>query len=529
MSTTDNPCCHADKLHALVCGTLVESEEQSIQAHLDTCQECRQKLEQTAADPDSWVEATTFLKDDPWRSSFVGDPPDAGSPAALPIQQTLELLQPTDDPSMLGRLGGYEISGVIGSGGMGVVLKGIDCSLDRIVAVKVLSPHLASTAAARKRFEREAKAAAAVLHPNVIAIHAVSVDSPLPFLVMPYVRGATLQKRIDREGMLPLVDVLRIGLQIAEGLAAAHDQGLVHRDIKPSNILLEDGIERVTITDFGLARTVDDASITRTNIIAGTPQFMSPEQASGEPVDVRSDLFSLGSVLYTICAGRPPFRAETTFGVLRKITDHAPRPLREINPDVPVWLALLIGRLMQKTPAARYATAHHVAELLRHCVAHATTPNTPLPRELRTTWRLTRTKVAWASLSALATSLLVAAWMIQGPTDPPQRSAAPPPSPESSADNAPPTMANAPVKRFEMPTTPNFSVPYPHNLTTPPQVILPQDDFSWEISGELAPSAIAQEANQLEQQAGQPFLHGNNLPVDPAVPDAPLTNTKSNN
>ena len=257
-------------------------------------------------------------------------------------------------PQMLGRLGGYEVSGVVGAGGMGVVLKAIDKSLDRTVAIKVLAPHLATSGAAGKRFAREAKAAAAVLHPNVIAIHSVSNDESLPYLVMPYVRGTSLQKRLDQEGPLSLQEILRIGSQIAAGLAAAHAQGLVHRDIKPANILLEEGVERVTITDFGLARAVDDATITHSGMIAGTPQYMSPEQARGEAVDPRSDLFSLGSVLYAVCTGRPPFRAETSYGVMRRITDDEPTPIREINPDIPEWLCQIIGKLMSKRAADRY-------------------------------------------------------------------------------------------------------------------------------------------------------------------------------
>jgi eukaryotic-like serine/threonine-protein kinase len=190
---------------------------------------------------------------------------------------------------MLGRLGGYEIVGIIGAGGMGVVLKGFDSPLNRYVAIKVLAPHLATSGAARRRFAREAQAAAAVVHPHVISIHAVSADGELPFLVMPYVRGMSLQKRIDRHGPLGVAELLRVAAQTAAGLAAAHAQGLVHRDIKPANILLEEGVERVAITDFGLARAIDDATTTRSGVIAGTPQYMSPEQARGELIDHRSD------------------------------------------------------------------------------------------------------------------------------------------------------------------------------------------------------------------------------------------------
>ena len=201
------------------------------------------------------------------------------------IRDVLAYLGPTDDPQMLGRLGPYEIVGVIGRGGMGVVLKGFDRPLNRFVAIKVLAPMLATSSAARQRFAREARAAAAVVHQHVIAIHQVDEFRGLPYLVMPYLSGPSLQRRIDRDGALSVLEVLRIGRQVALGLAAAHEQGLVHRDVKPANILLESDVERVTITDFGLARAIDDVSITQPGIIAGTPQYMSPEQSRGEAVD----------------------------------------------------------------------------------------------------------------------------------------------------------------------------------------------------------------------------------------------------
>jgi serine/threonine-protein kinase len=191
---------------------------------------------------------------------------------------------------------------------------------------------------------------------------------------MPYIAGVSLQKRLDEQGPLALVAILRIGRQIAAGLAAAHAQGLVHRDVKPANILLERGIERVTLTDFGLARAVDDATLTRSGVIAGTPQYMSPEQARGEPVDARSDLFSLGSVIYAMCTGRPPFRAETSYGILRRITDNEPRPIREINPGIPEWLAAIVRRLHAKSPGDRFQTPVEVAELLEQCLAHVQQP-----------------------------------------------------------------------------------------------------------------------------------------------------------
>ena len=380
--------CDPDRLDAFVRGELSEQQESELTAHLDQCAACGEELERRVAAADQWREASELLTHRTRRSNvvdFAYDLSTSGSHStstsfAEQMDQVVAMLAPTDDPEMLGRIGGYEVSGMIGCGGMGVVFKAHDRSLDRVVAIKVMAPHLAGSGAARKRFARESKAAAAVLHPNVIAIHCVADDPKLPYLVMPYIGGASLQKRIEADGPLCTQDTLRIGQQIAAGLAAAHAQGLVHRDIKPANILLERGVERVTITDFGLACAVDDATMTRSGVIAGTPQYMSPEQARGESIDHRSDLFSLGSVLYMMCAGHSPFRAETTFGILRRITDNQPRPIREINPDVPEWLCAIIEKLHAKDPSERFQSAEEVAELLEGCLAHVQQPaTTPLP------------------------------------------------------------------------------------------------------------------------------------------------------
>ena len=169
---------------------------------------------------------------------------------------------------------------------------------------------------------------------------------------------------------MPLVEILRIGSQIAAGLAAAHGQGLVHRDIKPENILLEEGIERVTITDFGLARAVDDNSVTRQGTIAGTPMYMSPEQARGEQIDQKSDLFSLGSVLYALCTGHPPYQADTSYGVMRRIIDESPVAVRQRNPAIPEWLAAIVDTLMAKQKADRFESASETAQLFEACLSH---------------------------------------------------------------------------------------------------------------------------------------------------------------
>ena len=216
-----------------------------------------------------------------------------------------------------------------------------------------------------------------------MAIHGVSQSQDNPYLVMPYIRGPSLQKRLAEHGPLQIRELLRIGMQVASGLAAAHAQGLIHRDVKPANILLEDGVDRVVLTDFGLARAVDDVRLTRTDVLIGTPQYMSPEQVRDEAIDYRADLFSLGSVLYEACTGRPAFHAATSYGVLRKINDEQPRPVRELNPDIPEWFAGIVTRLLQKDPDHRFASAAEVAALLRQCLAHVEQPHlVELPQQL---------------------------------------------------------------------------------------------------------------------------------------------------
>jgi hypothetical protein len=291
---------------------------------------------------------------------------------------TLDFLEPSAKPDSLGRLGHYEVLEVVGEGGMGVVLRAFDEKLRRVVAIKVLAPILARHSGARQRFVREARAAAAVSHDHVIAVYAVEESGPVPYLVMQFVNGRTLKQKLELTGPLPLKESLRIGLQLAEGLAAAHRQGLIHRDIKPANILLENGVERVKITDFGLARAADDASLTQSGVVAGTPAYMSPEQANGSHVDYKSDLFSLGSVLYTLCAGHSPFRADSSVAILKQVCDETPRPLREINPGVPAWLEALIAKLMAKEPSQRFTSASEVAALLSQHLAELQSGTHPI-------------------------------------------------------------------------------------------------------------------------------------------------------
>ena len=463
--TPNTQTCEPERLEHYLSGKLSSDEETQLLSHLDDCELCRLRLDAIAAAPDAWQNAHAFLTDDEldqFSLTSIGDEDANSSPQ---IDQVLATLQPTDDPAKLGRIGGYEVSGVVGAGGMGVVLKAFDGPLDRTVAIKVMAPHLATSGAARQRFAREAKAAAAVIHPNVIAIHGVSTDAALPFLVMPYVGGASLQKRLDDLGPLPVGDILQISVQIASGLAAAHDQGLVHRDIKPANILLDNGIERLVITDFGLARAVNDASVTRTGVIAGTPQYMSPEQARGDAVDSRSDLFSLGSVMYTMCTGRVPFRADSPYGILRRITDTAPRPIQEINPDIPAWLCRIVEQLHCKLPSDRFESAHVVEELLTRCIAHLSQPAAnPLPVELKAPHAALRIVKHWwkpTAFVAAATLLLLTTFSGQEKGQPP--------SPIISTE--PPSAARglpAPTSAEGLPVSSDQATP-------PPDAIFPWD------------------------------------------------------
>jgi serine/threonine-protein kinase len=369
---------------------LPPDQEDRLEQHLESCAACQERLHRAAGGAEALQKVGRQFGDP------TATPPDrtlirvlkrlyeVKSPLGVAPVEPAELyfLSPAERPDLLGTLGEYEVQEVIGQGGMGVVLKAFEPALHRLVAIKVLAPALAGSATARRRFTREAQAAAAVCHDHVVAVHGVSEAGGLPYLVMQYVPGESLQARLDRCGPLELTEVIRIGLQTAQGLAAAHAQGLIHRDIKPANLLLENGLAKVKITDFGLARTADDVGLTRDGVVAGTPEYMAPEQARGEAVDHRADLFSLGSVLYTVCTGRPPFRSSATLAVLRQVSEEAPVPIRERNADVPGWLEALVARLLAKNPADRFQSAAEVAALLEGYLAHLRQPATVAAPEM---------------------------------------------------------------------------------------------------------------------------------------------------
>ncbi len=354
-------------------------------AHLDGCPSCRTTLEELAgADPTLLSAAATLCRNDfaaegPLRrvlEQLAVDPHRTTvlSPTTDRSEWWRSILRPSDSSESLGRVGDYEVTGVLGQGGMGLVFRAFDPGLKRSVAIKVLSPNLAGDREARLRFAREARAAAAVRHEYVVTIHGISEANGLPYFLMEYLEGGSLQDYLERHGPPDWRLAARIGMQVASGLAAAHVHGLIHRDIKPSNILMQTGEKgdpgTPKISDFGLARVADEARLTHTGVVAGTPMFMAPEQALGEALDHRADLFSLGSLLYALCTGRDPFPGASAVAVLRKVCEASPTPLRNLNPEVPPWLAAVIERLQAKRPADRFATAAEVAELLRHNLAH---------------------------------------------------------------------------------------------------------------------------------------------------------------
>ncbi len=271
------------------------------------------------------------------------------------------------------RIGEYVLLGELGHGGMGVVYRAEDPRLKREVALKVMLPQLAANPQAKARFVREARAQAKVEHDHVAAIHQVNDHDGLPYIVMPLLKGMTLQAALKANPRPPLAEVIRIGRETAEGLAAAHEKGLVHRDIKPANVWLEGKKLRVKVLDFGLARVSDtdadtegtDGPVTREGAVVGTPAYMSPEQGRGLPVDGRTDLFSLGVMLYQMTTGELPFRGSTTLAILTALAVDNPPPPITRNPAVPPQLSDFVMRLLAKDPAYRPPTAEIAAEELR--------------------------------------------------------------------------------------------------------------------------------------------------------------------
>ncbi|HKA57912.1 MAG TPA: serine/threonine-protein kinase [Gemmatimonadales bacterium] len=260
--------------------------------------------------------------------------------------------------------GRYEIDREIGRGGMGIVYRARDLALDRVVAIKVLPSELAAQRELRERFLREAQTAALLAHPNVVPIHLVEAGAGAVFFVMSYIDGETLTARVRRVGALPPLDVARVIKEVSWALGYAHSRGVIHRDIKADNILVERATARTYVTDFGIARRADRAGITGHGLVLGTAQFMSPEQAAGEELDGRSDIYALGIVAYFALTGRLPFDAPTVQATLAMQLTRAPTPLTDLRAELPTRLTQIIERCLAKNRDARFSSAEELAEAL---------------------------------------------------------------------------------------------------------------------------------------------------------------------
>lgn len=334
-------------------------------------------------------QTSCMLRGDPFCSFVIRKVADAGMVPDPALTETVMLSgardggrQPAPSAAPPAAIGGYTVIELLGQGGMGTVYRARDERLNRTVAIKVLHPDRARDPAARRRFLREGRAAAAVEHPHVMVILQVGEDGGQPFIVMQRHQGRSLHSVNDQADRLPLDEILRIGRETAEGLAAAHAKGVIHRDIKPHNILLEGPRNHVRIIDFGLA--IEEGSgaarLTAHGALVGTPAYMSPEQIHDGEVDFKSDLYSLGVILYELVAGRLPFEGSSIVSIIAAITKGDPPPLETVSPDVPPRLAALVMRLLAREKADRPASAEDVAMELAQIERDTAAGQRPPPR-----------------------------------------------------------------------------------------------------------------------------------------------------
>lgn len=361
----------------------------------------------------------------------AGDGSDVTSDILL--AELAAIWSPPQSADGLGRLGNYRVIRLLGGGGMGSVFLAEDSQLRRSVALKIMRPHMAAMPGARERFLREARAAASINHENVVRIYQVGEERGIPFLAMELLEGETLATRLRSVGRLSTDESLHVARETLFGLAAAHSRGLVHRDIKPANIVLvptetpgqtaavesETGAARyrVKIVDFGLARVIDEdeSRLTQFGHVAGTPQYMSPEQIEGEEIDTRSDLFSLGCLLYRMLAGEMPFQAKGNAALMRAILDRPHIPLHDRAADTPVAICDFVDRLLAKSPAERFQSANAVIESLDNIRVASAIELKNSHAEESTAFagskRRTRFKFATLGLILLTPILLICAWI----------------------------------------------------------------------------------------------------------------------
>lgn len=267
------------------------------------------------------------------------------------------------------QLGKYELLERVGQGGMAYVYKAYQPTIDRYVAVKVLHSHLAEDAEFLARFKREAKGLGSLRHPHIVSVIDFDVDDGWYYMVMDFIKGETLEAVLDRRGMLPVDEALQLTMQLAGALDYAHRHGRIHRDIKPGNVMFADADQQhAVITDFGLTRLLDNATITLSGTIAGTPAYMSPEAAQGQKVDARSDIYSLGVMMYEMVTGQRPFAGETPLSVIMKLVVEPLPPALTVNPDLPPAVDAILNKAMAKRPQDRYQSAAELRAAVQRAV-----------------------------------------------------------------------------------------------------------------------------------------------------------------
>jgi WD40 repeat protein len=412
------PCPSHEELQQLLAEQLRPPAREAIEGHVEACAACQGVLARLTdqAGTNDWryllrcpppsvsesdADIARYLKENPPGDTELGPEEGAGpGPLAIPGPPT------TKGP--LGRLDSLHLRRELGRGRYGIVFQAVD-ELDRLVAVKVLRPELAADPRERARFQAEARKAAAVRHDHIVIVHQVGHASgvALPYLVMEYVEGEALAARLRRAGVLPPREAASVVRQVALGVAAAHARGLVHRDVKPSNILLEAGSGRAKVTDFGLARATEaGATASQLGAVVGTPAYMSPEQVTAPgKVDGRSDVYSLGVVLYEALTGEQPFRGVPHL-VLDQVVHEEPRRPRKLNDAVPRDLETITLRCLAKEPGRRYQTAAALAEDLQRWLDGRPIQARPIG-VLECGWRWCRRNPGLAGAVGAATLFLV--------------------------------------------------------------------------------------------------------------------------
>jgi eukaryotic-like serine/threonine-protein kinase len=443
-------CPNRGDLERMILNQLPAETARQIEDHLARCGHCRHALEQCVASDEllDAVRRSRGMTSDPTKTIYL--PVDwlrgavltwirahdstqtEKNARPLSTEDVKRLLDPPQAPGELGRVADFRVLRVLGVGGMAVVFEAVDSRLNRHVALKLMHPAVASKAVGVARFMREAQSAAALKHEHVVTIYQVGMHGTAPFIAMELLHGESLDDRLAK-GPFAIDEVLRIGREIAEGLAAAHAQGLLHRDIKPANIWLEqpaparnDAVkpapailesapqpngkrrpDKVKILDFGCAKVwTDESGITHFGLLIGTPAYMAPEQLTGKAVDPRSDLFGLGCVLYRMASGRPAFGGDDLLAVVRSLALDNPPPLARLDPQIPRAFSDLVDQLLSKKADVRPASAQAVVDRLEEIEQRRGKPQriepaeTPLPKPLRT--RFSRDTSRFAAVLGLA-------------------------------------------------------------------------------------------------------------------------------